>query len=100
MKTSNPFFFAAWKMRSMFSTVLFSLTLSPTAPHAMPFSLKTSFCGSMNTSAVSFLLIFMVYLLLSYAARAITIADPLMNASRSSLTKSLSVVHMPCGAPG
>jgi hypothetical protein len=32
MKTSNPFSFAALKIRSMFSTVLFSLTLSPTNP--------------------------------------------------------------------
>src|SRR5262245_19890309 len=53
MKTSNPFCFAAWKMRSMFSMVLFSLTLPPTNPHARPFSLKTSFCGSMKTIAVS-----------------------------------------------
>jgi len=45
MKTSKPFFLAAWKMRSMFSTVLFSLTLLPTAPHPSTFSLKTSFCG-------------------------------------------------------
>src|SRR4029077_6624432 len=62
MKTSNPFSFAALKMRSMFSTVLFSLTLSPTAPHARPLSLKTSFCGSMKTTAVSFLCIFTVLL--------------------------------------
>src|SRR5215470_13190927 len=40
-------------MRSIFSTVLFSVTLAPTAPHAAPFSLKTSFWGSMNTMAVS-----------------------------------------------
>src|SRR5712692_6140701 len=57
MKTSNPFPFAALKMRSMFSTVLFSVTLSPTAPHARPLSLKTSFCGSMKTTAVSSLFI-------------------------------------------
>ena len=30
MKTSKPFSFAALKMRSMFSTGLFSLMLSPT----------------------------------------------------------------------
>src|SRR5437867_3231162 len=51
---SYPFCFAARKMRSMFSTVLFSQTLWPTAPHAVPFSLRTSFCGSMKTTAVSF----------------------------------------------
>src|SRR5438445_3069444 len=62
MKTSNPFSFAALKIRSMFSTVLFSLTLSPTAPHARPLSLKTSFCGSMKTTAVSFLCMFIVLL--------------------------------------
>src|SRR5215475_7030024 len=60
MNTSNPFSFAALKMRSMFSTVLFSVTLSPTNGHARPLSLKTSFCGSINTTAVSFLLMFMV----------------------------------------
>ena len=46
----------------MFSTVLFSLTLSPTKAHETPFSLRTSFCGSMTTSAVSFLSMFMVFL--------------------------------------
>src|SRR5262249_28921943 len=54
MRTSYPCCFAAWRMRSMFSTVLFSLTLWPTAAHAAPFSLRTSFCGSMKTTAVSF----------------------------------------------
>src|SRR5580765_3197239 len=53
MKTSYPCCFAARKMRSMFSTVLFSLTLWPTAAHAAPVSLRTSFCGSMKTTAVS-----------------------------------------------
>jgi hypothetical protein len=38
----------------MVSTVLFSLTLSPTAAHAAPLSLNTSFWGSMKTTAVSF----------------------------------------------
>src|SRR5215813_18734 len=37
----------------MFSTVLFSVTLCPTAAQALPFSLRTSFWGSMNTTAVS-----------------------------------------------
>src|SRR5215831_6285271 len=37
MNTSNPFCFAALKIRSIFSTVLFSLTLSPTNGHARPF---------------------------------------------------------------
>src|SRR5262249_25491389 len=54
MRTSYPCCFAARKMRSMFSTVLFSVTLCPTEPHAAPVSLRTSFCGSMNTTAVSF----------------------------------------------
>src|SRR5207249_7132602 len=32
--------------------------LSPTSSHATPCSLKTSFCGSVRTTAVSFLLMF------------------------------------------
>src|SRR6266403_3853518 len=40
-------------MRSMCSTVLFSLTESRTSFHAPPCSLKTSFCGSVNRIAVS-----------------------------------------------
>src|SRR6266850_2631292 len=40
-------------MRSMCSTVLFSLTESRTSFHAPPCSLKTSFCGSVNRMAVS-----------------------------------------------
>src|SRR5262252_4157086 len=52
MNTSYPCCFAPRKMRSMFSTVLFSVTLAPTAAQAAPFSLNTSFCGSMNTTAV------------------------------------------------
>jgi hypothetical protein len=61
----NPklFFFAALKSRSMFSIVLFSLTLSPTNFQVTPFSLRKSFCGSMISTAVSFLLISMVHLL-------------------------------------
>src|SRR5258708_916585 len=47
----------------MFSMVLFSLTLAPTNGQETPFSLKTSFCGSMTTSAVSCLVIFIVRLL-------------------------------------
>src|SRR5215467_7469842 len=54
MNTSYPCCFAARKMRSMFSTVLFSVTLAPTAAQAAPFSLNTSFCGSMKTTAVRF----------------------------------------------
>ena len=46
----------------MFATVSFSWTLSPTRPQETPCSLKTSFCGSMTTSAVSFLSNFMVQL--------------------------------------
>ena len=42
MKTSKPPSFAAWKMSSIFSTVLFSLTLSRTDDRAAPFSLSTS----------------------------------------------------------
>ena len=53
MNTSYSLAFAALKIRSMFSTVLFSVTLAPTAPQFAPFSLSTSFCGSMNTTAVS-----------------------------------------------
>src|SRR5262249_3208321 len=55
MKTPKPCSFAALKSRAMFSTVLFSLTLAPTNPQETPFSLKTSFCGSMTTRDVSFL---------------------------------------------
>src|SRR5262245_10341459 len=47
-------------MRSIFSTVLFSVTLSPTNGHASPLSLSTSFWGSINTTAVSFLFMFIV----------------------------------------
>ena len=43
-------------MRSMFSTVRFSVTLAPTAPQARPVGLSTSFCGSINTMPVSFAL--------------------------------------------
>src|SRR3954468_23501336 len=53
MKTPNPPSFADRKSRSRFSTVLFSLTLSPTSPQDTPFSLRTSFWGSMTTRAVS-----------------------------------------------
>src|SRR5438132_2051571 len=85
MKTSNPFSFAALKMRSMFSTVLFSLTLSPTAAHARPFSLKTSFCGSMNTTAVSFLFMFIVLLqTISQSPPRLFRTHPLFRGSRHS----------------
>ena len=47
----------------------FSLTLSPTELQETPFSLKTSFCGSMTTSAVSLLVKFMLLLLRSLAER-------------------------------
>src|SRR5262249_6222804 len=53
MKTSYPLSFADLNMRSMFSRVLFSTTLVPTASQAAPCSLSTSFCGSMKTTAVS-----------------------------------------------
>src|SRR6516165_2399984 len=39
----------------MFSTVLFSVVLVSSDAQFTPFSLKTSFCGSMNTTAVSLL---------------------------------------------
>ena len=51
--TENDSAFAALKMRSMFSIVLFSCRLSRNRGHGLPVSLKTSFCGSMNTIAVS-----------------------------------------------
>src|SRR5215470_14262001 len=53
MKTSLPLAFAALKIFSMFSIVPFSVTLAPTAPQFAPVSLNTSFCGSINTIAVS-----------------------------------------------
>ena len=43
MKTPKPPSFAARKSRSRFSTVLFSLMLSPTSPQETPVSLSTSF---------------------------------------------------------
>src|SRR5262249_49457938 len=52
MKTAYPFAFAAWNIRPMFSTVRFSVTLAPTARQLAPSSLSTSFCGSINTTAV------------------------------------------------
>jgi hypothetical protein len=55
MNTSYPFAFAALNILSMFSTVLFSVTLAPTLAQFAPLSLSTSFCGSMNTTAVSVL---------------------------------------------
>ena len=36
----------------MFSTVLFSVTLSPTKPHITPSGLRKSFCGSVINTAV------------------------------------------------
>src|SRR5215813_10227586 len=60
MKISKPCVFATLKMRSMFSMVLFSSRLSRTRGHASPVSLSTSFCGSMNTTAVSLRLICIV----------------------------------------
>src|SRR5471030_148313 len=69
MKTPYSCFFAAAKRRARFSTVLFSLTLAPTRPQETPFSLRTSFCGSMTTSAVAALLNFIVILLLWTAAQ-------------------------------
>src|SRR6266851_3761913 len=74
MKTSNPFFFAALRSRSMFSTVLFSLTLLPTNFQVTPFSLRKSFCGSVITTAVPFLLILMIHLLClsSYLSRSLS----------------------------
>src|SRR5258705_461133 len=47
-------------MRSMCSTVLFSLTESRTRFHAPPCSLKTSFCGSVNRIAVPCQLMFII----------------------------------------
>lgn len=63
MKTSNPF-----SLRRLEDTlhVLDGLVLPDTVadcPHARPVSLKTSFRGSMKTTAVSFLLISIVLFL-------------------------------------
>src|SRR5271168_4741770 len=49
-------------MLSMFSMVWFSRRLSRTSGHARPFSLSTSFCGSIKTTAVSLLSMFTVLL--------------------------------------
>jgi hypothetical protein len=40
-------------MASMCATVSFSVTLAPVAAQLIPVGLSTSFCGSMNTTAVS-----------------------------------------------
>src|SRR3954463_5732188 len=69
MKTPKPRPFAAWKSRARFSTVRFSLTLSPTSPQETPFSLRTSFCGSMTTNAVSLLWMSNIVLLAITRAR-------------------------------
>src|SRR5215472_18274203 len=61
MRTSNPLIFAVLKIRSMCSMVLFSLTLSPTSCQVTPFSLRKSFCGSVTTTAVSFLSMSIVF---------------------------------------
>ena len=45
--------------------MLFSLMLSPTSPQETPFSLRTSFWGSMTTRAVSLLLNSIAMLLIS-----------------------------------
>jgi hypothetical protein len=37
----------------MCATVSFSVTLAPVAAQLIPVGLRTSFCGSMNTTAVS-----------------------------------------------
>src|SRR5271155_1380618 len=60
MKMENPLSRAATKILSIFSTVLFSATLWPTAAQLAPFSLSTSFCGSMKTTAVSVLSMFII----------------------------------------
>src|SRR5215469_4662215 len=52
MNTSKPLAFADLDIRSIFSRVLFSITLAPTASQLVPCTLSTSFCGSMNTTAV------------------------------------------------
>src|SRR5215469_12427831 len=87
MNTSNPFCFAALKIRSIFSTVLFSLTLSPTNGHERPFSLNTSFCGSINTTAVSPLFMSIVALLPKgtlYCHDSLDFHEPLLNELRHS----------------
>ena len=63
MKTPKPAAFAAPKSRSRFSTraVLLDAVTDQTPRDAR--SLRTSFCGSMTTSAVSYLLDFIVRLL-------------------------------------
>ena len=71
----------------MFSTVLFSVTLAPTAPQFAPLSLSTSFCGSMKTTAVSLFWNVMVggsaaAALFARAATAMTAAPPISNCRR------------------
>src|SRR6516162_9720486 len=106
MNTSYPFAFATLKIRSIFSTVLFSVTLAPTASQFAPFSLNTSFCGSINTTAVSLVWIAMV-ILASLCCTATCVRVPvgllaaadrhLHHRQHSTLSWSLRVAHMPCG---
>src|SRR6478735_9152546 len=53
MNIPNDAALAAWKISSMCATVPFSVTLAPVAAQLIPVGLSTSFCGSMNTTAVS-----------------------------------------------
>ena len=53
MNIPNDAAFAASKIASICATVSFSVTLAPVAAQLMPVGLSTSFCGSMNTTAVS-----------------------------------------------
>ena len=53
MNTWIPFASASWNKVSKFATVLFAVTLSPTAPQVTPWGLKKSFWGSVITMAVT-----------------------------------------------
>ena len=53
MNIPNEAAFAALKIASICATVSFSVTLGPVAAQLIPVGLSTSFCGSMNTTAVS-----------------------------------------------
>jgi hypothetical protein len=53
MRRDKPLCLAALNSDSMFATVLFLVTLSPTTPQVTPFGLRKSFCGSVMTSAIT-----------------------------------------------
>src|SRR5262245_39585813 len=87
----------------MFSTVWFSVSLAPTASHAVPLSLRTSICGSMNTTAVSFLWTLMAFVSAAVAAAVPSKSDaatiPVPPISRSRRDGGTSSSFVICRSP-